>query len=128
MAKTGRPPEATKKIDKEELEKLLRLHPSKKDVCDWFDVSESTVDRFCRTEFNNSFDELRDKRAVQTRMAIKRMQIEMALKGDRVMLIWMGKQMLGQVEKTQFELHKVPDDQLIEVVRERVKLLEAKND
>ena len=92
----ARPASAQAAIDKDELDKLMRLSPTCKEASDWFDVSESSLERFVKTNFGMSFDALRDKRFTKTRMAIKKAQIEMALKGDRVMLIWCGKQYLGQ--------------------------------
>ncbi len=92
----ARPPKAQESIDKAELEKLMRLCPSRKESADWFNVSESSLERFIKEHFSLSFDALRDKSFVHTKIAIKRAQIEKALKGDNTMLIWVGKQYLGQ--------------------------------
>lgn len=34
-------------------------------------------------------------------VSLRRKQVELALRGDRTMLIWLGKQLLGQSDKTQ---------------------------
>lgn len=86
-------------IDKPELEKLLKLYVSKKETADWFDCSEKSVERFIKKEYQCTFDALRDKSFVRTKVAIRRAQIEKALKSDNTMLIWCGKQYLGQVDK-----------------------------
>jgi hypothetical protein len=99
VGKMGRPPAAMEKIDKAELKKLMQFHPSEKEAADWFDVSLSSLERFIKKEFQCTFDEFRDKGFVRTKISIKRKQIEMALGGDRVMLIWCGKQYCGQSEK-----------------------------
>ena len=95
----ARPAKAQQAIDRAELEKLMRLSPSRREAADWFDVSQSSLERFIKREFQISFEALRDKSFVKTKMAIKRAQIEKALKGDNTMLIWCGKQHLGQSDK-----------------------------
>jgi len=95
----ARPASAQAKIDKEELEKLLGLQPNEKEAADWFDVSINSLVRFIKTHYDCSFEELRDKRFVRTRMSIKRAQIQEALKGNATLLIWTGKQYLGQTDK-----------------------------
>jgi hypothetical protein len=92
----ARPPKAQEAIDKDELEKLMKLYPTVREAADWFGVSDSSLERFVKANFDMSFDALRDKSFVKTRIAIKRAQIDKALKGDNVMLIWCGKQYLGQ--------------------------------
>jgi hypothetical protein len=45
----------------------------------------------------------------------------MAMKGDRTMLIWIGKQILNQREPSlQIDLRKVTDEQLAEAVKARL--------
>ena len=97
----GRPPTAQEAIDKKELAKIMAFYPSQKDVMDWFGVSESSLERFIETHFKMSFESLRDKSFVRTRVGIKRMQIQKAMSGDNTMLIWCGKQYLGQSEKNE---------------------------
>lgn len=101
MAKVGRPATETAKIDQEELVKLMGLHPSEQESADWFDVTIKTLQRFIRKQFDCSFVQLREKSFVRTRMSIKRAQIQLALKGNPTMLIWCGKQYLGQAEKVE---------------------------
>lgn len=92
----GRPPAAQNAIDKDELEKLMKIYLTEQECADWFGVSIDSVHRFIKKNLNTTFAELRDKSFVRTRAAIKKAQIEKALKGDNVMLIWCGKQYLGQ--------------------------------
>lgn len=97
--KTGRPPAAQNKIDEKVLKDLLKFYPSKQEAADWFDVSPSSLERFINKAFGCSFDDFRDKSFVKTKIAIKRKQIQKALTGDNVMLVWCGKQYLGQMDK-----------------------------
>lgn len=97
----ARPPAAQAKIDANELNELMKFFPSIEETADWFKVSESSLQRFVKANFGMSFDCLRNKGLNKTRTAIRRAQINLALSGDRVMLIWTGKQYLGQSEKTE---------------------------
>jgi hypothetical protein len=109
----GRPATESAKIDRAELEKLMRLYPSEQEAADWFDVTIKTLMRFIRKEFGSSFVQLREKSFTRTKVAIKRSQLEKAMKGDNTMLIWVGKQYLGQRDKNSHE-HSGPDGNPIE--------------
>lgn len=99
----GRPPTESAKINPQELDKLLGLCPSEQEVMDWFDVKLSTLSRFIKKQYGCSFEQVREKRFVRTRIALKRAQIESALKGNTTMQIWLGKQYLGQSDKTEIK-------------------------
>lgn len=109
----ARPPTESAKIDKADLEKLMRLYPSEQEAADWFDVTIKTLQRFIEKHFDCNFVQLRDKSFTRTKIAIKRAQIEKALKGDNTMLVWTGKQYLGQRDKTSAEVSG-PDGRPIE--------------
>lgn len=102
----ARPAAALKKIEdrKQEFDRFMQWYPGKTEMAGIFDVSESTLDRFCRKTYKVSFEELREKSFGKTRMALRRKQIEQALKGNNTMLIWCGKQFLGQTEHTHHTL------------------------
>ena len=109
----ARPAKESAKIDAAELEKLMKLQPSEQEAADWFDVTIKTLQRFINKHYKCSFVQLRDKSFTKTRIAIKRAQIDKALKGDNVMLIWCGKQYLGQRDKTSQEISG-PDGKPVE--------------
>lgn len=100
----GRPATESAKIDQAELEKLMKFYPSEQEAADWFGVTIKTLTRFIKKHFQCSFVGLRDKSFAKTKIAIKRVQIEKALKGDNTMLIWCGKQYMGQSERTATEI------------------------
>ncbi len=122
----GRPPTETNKIDAAELEKLMKLCISDQEAADWFDVNPRTLDRFIRKHFGCNFVQFHRKRFTKTRIAIKRAQIDKALKGDNTMLIWCGKQYLGQRDKNSNEISG-PDGKPIEI-DDRTKLSDAELD
>ena len=97
MKRVARPPDESEKIDKDDLKKLMKYCLSAKEVADFFDLNNiKTLTRYIKTHFKCSFVQLRDKGFIRTKLAIKRAQIEKALTGDNTMMIWCGKQYLGQ--------------------------------
>ena len=97
----ARPATARARIHKNELEKLMGFYPSEQEAADWFEVSISSLRRYIKVQFKCSFEQLRAKKFVRTKIAIKRAQIDKALKGDNSMLIWLGKQYLGQSDNVE---------------------------
>ena len=53
------------------------------------------------TTLKRGFEKFLTKGRSVLKMKLKRKQIDVALKGNVVMLIWLGKQYLGQAEKTE---------------------------
>lgn len=48
-----------------------------------------------------SFAEYSDQKRAKGKLSLRRKQFQLALSGDRTMLIWLGKQYLGQVDKSE---------------------------
>ena len=83
--KGGRP---RKEIDTELLYKLATIHCTMREMVDIIGVSEDTLKR--------RYSALIDKGKAEGRMRLRRKQMEVAMQGNAVMLIWLGKQMLSQ--------------------------------
>ena len=75
-------------IDTELLYKLAQIHCTMKEMVDILGVSEDTLKR--------RFAGIIDKGKAEGKMRLRRKQIEVAMKGNAVMLIWLGKQILSQ--------------------------------
>ena len=75
-------------ISPEEIIKLSRLGCSIEEMSDWFQVPRETI------KYN--FSDLIAKGRSETKQSLRRAQIALALKGNATMLIWLGKNMLGQ--------------------------------
>ena len=81
----------TKKVvDPAEVSKLAKLWCSYEEMADFFDINVETL------KYN--FKEEIMKGRAETKQALRRAQLKLALEGDRTMLIWLGKQILGQSE------------------------------
>ncbi|MDA3861470.1 MAG: hypothetical protein PF445_09610 [Melioribacteraceae bacterium] len=63
------------------------------EIAESFQVDESTI--------RKGFPEFLTKGRLNVKTKLRRAQIRVAIKGNVIMLIWLGKQMLGQVDKVE---------------------------
>ena len=80
-------------IDKDQVYKLAKLGAKTVEIADFFNCSVDTIDR-------RFADELRKGRA-DLKISLRRWQLEYAQKGNASLLIWLGKQMLDQVDSVE---------------------------
>ncbi len=71
MAKMGRP---VKVIDRAQFENLCALQCTKIEICSWFDVTDKTLDKWCKREYGATFSEVyavkRGKGVISVRRAL----------------------------------------------------------
>jgi hypothetical protein len=80
-------------IDTEQVEKLAQLGATQVEMARFLDVAHSTLEyKLQQPEFRQAYE----RGLGNLHMSLKRKQVEMALAGDRTMLIWLGKNYLGQ--------------------------------
>jgi len=96
--KMGRP---TKDIDPVQFEKLCEMMCTKKEIASFFNLSEDTIERWCKKTYKQTFAVTYDQKSDKGRIAIRRVQLQKAKEGNITMLIWLGKQWLGQSEKVE---------------------------
>jgi predicted metal-dependent hydrolase len=97
----GRPPI---EIDELQLEKLANLGCSNEEIANFFECSTDTIER--------RFAGVLSKARASCKIRLRRLQLLAAEKGNVVMLIWLGKQMLGQKDKLE---HSGDDDKPLSV-------------
>jgi hypothetical protein len=78
-------------IDANEVYKLAQIGSTNKELAEWFQCSTDTIERRFAAELH--------KGRANLKMSLRRWQLEAAKKGNVAMMIWLGKQMLGQSEK-----------------------------
>ena len=78
-------------VDMEELDRLVRIGCRDNDIAAHFGLSETTLQR--------RFGSRVSKRRSEIRNSLREKQVDLALAGDRTMLIWLGKNMIGQSDK-----------------------------
>lgn len=84
-----------KELDEELLLKLAQLHCSMTEMADIMGVSKDLL--------NRRYKSVIAKGKSQTKMKLRRKQIEVAMSGNHTMLIWLGKNMLGQSDSPTLE-------------------------
>jgi hypothetical protein len=81
-----------KVIPSEEVYKLAQIGCKDTEIADWFGVDSNTL------RYNFSVELLKGREALK--QSLRRAQLTVALNGNPTMLIWLGKQYLGQSENT----------------------------
>ncbi len=92
----GRP---RKEIDRKQFEDLCGLQCTKDEICSWFDVSDKTLDAWCKRTYHLSFSEVFSQKRGKGKISLRRAQFQLAQK-NASMAIWLGKQYLGQKDDT----------------------------
>jgi hypothetical protein len=94
----GRPRVET---DLAKLEALSSLGATNREIAAHFGVSERTIDHRRQEE---EFAAAMERGAASGNLSLRRKQMQKALAGDNTMLIWLGKQRLGQKDKIANEI------------------------
>ena len=87
-------------FDLDEVEKLGALQCTYAEVANWFGCSEKTIKR--RSADDDEFREALERGKGRGRVSLRRTQFRMAEK-NAAMAIFLGKQFLGQEDKTEVE-------------------------
>lgn len=88
-----------KEIDQAQFEKLCAILCTEEDIAGFFSVSVDTIERWCKRTYKQTFAEVYKKKSATGRVSLRRKQYEVAMGGNVGMLIWLGKQFLGQRDK-----------------------------
>ena len=96
MAKPGR---KEVKIDWEFVKAHLKAQCSAPGIASLIGVSKETLYLRCPKDLGIKFDELRQSMRESGKELLRKKQFELAIKGHTGMLVWLGKQYLGQSDK-----------------------------
>jgi hypothetical protein len=94
----GRP---RKEIDFDKLEKLCILQCTATECASFFEVSVDTLDLRIKDAGYKNFTDYYKRYADQGKISLRRWQYRSAESGNVTMLIWLGKQYLGQTDKSE---------------------------
>lgn len=90
----GRP---RKEIDQKQFENLCGLQCTKDEICAWFDVTDKTLDAWCKRTYRENFSVVFQKKRGKGKISLRRSQWRLATEMlNPTMLVWLGKQYLGQ--------------------------------
>jgi hypothetical protein len=96
--KMGRP---LIEIDWNVFEALCFCRCTLREISLYFKASEDTIERAVKREQKLSFAEYYAQKSAKGDVSLRRKQFEVALKGNPAMLIWLGKNRLGQADKAE---------------------------
>lgn len=108
-----------KEIDQKQFENLCTLQCTLDEFCGWFNVTDKTLDSWCKRTYGKHFSEVfREKRGTG-KISLRRAQFQLA-QTNATMAIWLGKQYLGQRDQieTTVAIDKAKEDALSQSLRE----------
>ena len=86
-------------IDFDMVKKLCAIQCTGQEIADVLDVSYDTLERRVKEVYRISFADYIKKHSANGKMSLRRKQHEVAMSGNTTMLVWLGKQYLGQTDK-----------------------------
>lgn len=88
----GRP---KKEIDQKIFENLCALQCTEVEICSCFDVSDKTLNGWCKRTYGKNFSEVFRQKREKGKISLRRTQFKLAEK-SATMALWLGKQYLNQ--------------------------------
>ena len=89
-----------KEIDKKQFENLCGLQCTKEEICAWFDITDKTLDAWCKRTYRQSFSVIFAQKRGKGKISLRRSQFRQEKKNAN-MAIWLGKQYLDQKDKVE---------------------------
>jgi len=91
-------------INWSQFDKLCGLQCTLREISSYFDCSEDTIENRCKEEHDMLFSEYYAQKAGKGKVSLRRKQFDVAMAGNNTMLIWLGKQYLGQMDKQETKI------------------------
>lgn len=88
-----------KVVDFDKLARICQYPLTNEDIAAILDLSKDTIERAIKKEYGISFAAYKEQKQSSLRFTLFAKQIEVAKNGNVAMLIWLGKQYLGQSDK-----------------------------
>jgi hypothetical protein len=99
----GRPPIEWTKKQWKQFDGWCKVGAALQDIADGMGHKFETIEAIVARKHGMEFSEYRDAKRAGTRCLLAEQQLKVAMKGDRTMLIWLGKQWLGQTDRNEVE-------------------------
>lgn len=100
-------PRPRKEIDQKAFESLCGLQCTKEEICGFFDLTDKTLENWCRRTYKAGFSEVFKQKRGLGKISLRRHQWRLAEK-SAAMAIWLGRNYLGQKEEPE-EVAEVED-------------------
>lgn len=89
-------------IDKNEFEKLCGLQCTLDDIAGWFEVSEDTIERWCKREYGMRFADVFRQKRVKGIVSLRKSGFDLARKNPSVHIFY-AKNYLGMRDTVEYE-------------------------
>ena len=97
MGKAGRPRKDFSEAQWKQVENMCSIHCTLDEICGIMDITDKTLTRMLKERYDLDFSAFFKKYSAGGKMSIRRAQFRSGVeKGNTAMLIWLGKQYLGQ--------------------------------
>ena len=115
-----------KEIDQKQFETLCGLQCTLLEICDALDITDKTLNAWCKRTYGESFSEVFAKKRSKGKISLRRMQFQLAEK-NASMAIFLGKQYLGQSDVVEIgaPIDNAQEDALSTSLRELAEELES---
>lgn len=90
-----------KKLDVKLFESLCGIQCTKDEICSVLEIDEKTLTKQCKKHYKKPFSEVFKLKRGNGKASLRRSQWTAANGGNVTMLIWLGKQYLGQTDKVE---------------------------
>lgn len=105
-----------KKIDQEQFEKLCGLQCTIEEFCCYFQCDDNTINAWCKRTYKKSFSEIFKIKRGSGKISLRRKQFEAAMAGNPTMLIWLGRNYLGQTDRIDVTVDDKREGQLADLI------------
>lgn len=105
QAKNGRP---YFPIDWETVDKMCAIQCTGEEIAGVIGCDYDTLNAACKREAGCGFSDYFAKKSASGKMALRRKQYTTAMDGNPTMLVWLGKQWLGQTDRVETAITELP--------------------
>lgn len=91
-------------VDWEEFDKLCYMQCTLNEIAAWFECSADTIERRVAEEHGVKFADYYAEKKDKGKISLRRAQFQAATSGNTALMIWLGKQYLGQADKQDIDL------------------------
>ena len=95
-------------LDTKQVEQLAGYGCTDTEIASFFDISRTTLER--------NYEHYLTKGRESGKIRLRQLQWASAKKGNVAMLIWLGKQMLGQTDKQEITTTELPEGFSVELI------------
>ena len=120
--KPGRPPKAQANINWAAFDALCYCCCTLREIAFYFKVSEDTIENTVKKVHGMRFKDYYAQKEHVGKASLRQAQFRKAMEGNPAMLIWLGKQMLGQKDRAEIsapsDLTKMTDADLMKMAEQ----------